>query len=97
MLSHTCFAQSNLVSQLGEKAAEGGDLDGRVLAAYLNQCTAEAQVYCPSIHQRSFNPKCERRSASWAGLTGHIGPTYIRYVRIYGRTDKVICNGRLVP
>jgi len=37
------FVQSNLLSQLAEKAADGGDLDGRVVAAYLNQCTAEAQ------------------------------------------------------
>jgi hypothetical protein len=32
------------VTQLQEKPAEGGDLDGRVITAYLNQCTAEAQV-----------------------------------------------------
>jgi len=37
------FVQDNLVAQLGEPAPDGGDLDGRVLTAYLNQCTAEAQ------------------------------------------------------
>ena len=35
--------QDNLLTQLSEKAVEGGDLDGRVVSAYLNQCTAEAQ------------------------------------------------------
>ena len=36
-------SQDNLLVQLSEKVAEGGDLDGRVVTAYLNQCTAEAQ------------------------------------------------------
>jgi hypothetical protein len=38
------YGQDTLVTQLQEKPAEGGDLDGRVITAYLNQCTAEAQV-----------------------------------------------------
>ena len=38
------IVQDTLVTQLQEKAAEGGDLDGRIITAYLNQCTAEAQV-----------------------------------------------------
>ena len=35
--------QDNLLAQLSEKAVEGGDLDGKVVSAYLYQCTAEAQ------------------------------------------------------
>jgi hypothetical protein len=38
------IVQDTLVTQLQEKAADGSDLDGRVITAYLNQCTAEAQV-----------------------------------------------------
>jgi len=37
------YIQDNLLPQLGDKARDGGDLDGRVITAYLNQCTAEAQ------------------------------------------------------
>jgi len=49
---HTClrkaaglvkFVQDSLVPQLSEKTVDGGDLDGRVCTAYVNQCTAEAQ------------------------------------------------------
>ena len=37
------FVQETLLPQLLEKGADGGDLDGRVTTAYINQCTAEAQ------------------------------------------------------
>merc|ERR1711990_1004497 len=37
------FVQETLVTQLSEKSVDGGDLDGRVCTAYINQCTAEAQ------------------------------------------------------
>jgi len=37
------FVQDTLIPQLVEKAAHGSDLDIRVISAYLNQCTAEAQ------------------------------------------------------
>ena len=37
------FVQDTLIPQLVEKAANGSDLDIRVISAYLNQCTAEAQ------------------------------------------------------
>lgn len=37
------FIQDNLLPQLIEKGPDGGDLDIRVIAAYLNQCKAEAQ------------------------------------------------------
>ena len=37
------FVQDTLTAQLVEKPANGGDLDLRVISAYLNQCTAEAQ------------------------------------------------------
>lgn len=37
------FVQDTLIPQLGEKSANGSDLDGRVCTAYMNQCTAEAQ------------------------------------------------------
>merc|ERR1712029_363633 len=37
------FVQSTLLAQLGEARVDGGDLDGRVCTAYINQCTAEAQ------------------------------------------------------
>merc|ERR1711953_1486494 len=37
------FVQDTLVAQLSEKSVDGGDLDGRVCTAYINQCTAEAQ------------------------------------------------------
>jgi len=37
------FVQDSLLPQLGERAEDGGDLDGRVTTAYINQCTAEAQ------------------------------------------------------
>merc|ERR1719481_2408410 len=35
--------EDTLVAQLSEKSVDGGDLDGRVCTAYINQCTAEAQ------------------------------------------------------
>ena len=37
------FVQDTLLAQLSEKSVDGGDLDGRVCTAYINQCTAEAQ------------------------------------------------------
>lgn len=37
------FVQENLLPQLAERGADGGDMDGRVTTAYINQCTAEAQ------------------------------------------------------
>jgi len=37
------FVQDTLIPQLAERSADGGDLDGRVCTAYMNQCTAEAQ------------------------------------------------------
>ena len=37
------FVQDTLLPQLAERSADGGDLDGRVTTAYINQCTAEAQ------------------------------------------------------
>lgn len=37
------FVQDTLAPQMVEKVNSGSDLDIRVLAAYLNQCTAEAQ------------------------------------------------------
>jgi len=37
------FVQDTLLPQLVEKAPFGSDLDIRVISAYLNQCTAEAQ------------------------------------------------------
>ena len=37
------FVQDTLIPQLVEKASNGSDLDIRVISAYLNQCTAEAQ------------------------------------------------------
>ena len=37
------FVQDTLVHQLVEKVKDGSDLDIRVISAYLNQCTAEAQ------------------------------------------------------
>jgi len=37
------FVQDTLVHQLVEKVKHGSDLDIRVISAYLNQCTAEAQ------------------------------------------------------
>merc|ERR1712168_1183757 len=37
------FVQDTLIPQLVEKAGAGSDLDIRVISAYLNQCTAEAQ------------------------------------------------------
>jgi len=37
------FVQDTLLPQLIENGADGGDLDGRVTTAYMNQCTAEAQ------------------------------------------------------
>ena len=35
--------KDTLIPQLIEKPVSGSDLDVRVVAAYLNQCTAEAQ------------------------------------------------------
>ena len=37
------FVKDTLVPQLSGKTLDGSDLDVRVIAAYLNQCTAEAQ------------------------------------------------------
>jgi len=37
------FVQDSLLPQLQEKGTDGGDLDGRVCTAYINQATAEAQ------------------------------------------------------
>lgn len=37
------FVKDTLIPQLVEKPGEGTDLDTRVISAYLNQCTAEAQ------------------------------------------------------
>merc|ERR1719384_2708098 len=37
------FVQDTLIPQLVEKPAHGSDLDIRVITAYINQCTAEAQ------------------------------------------------------
>lgn len=37
------FVKDTLVPQLVEKSRDGSDLDIRVIGAYLNQCTAEAQ------------------------------------------------------
>ena len=37
------FVKDTLIPQLIEKPVSGSDLDIRVVAAYLNQCTAEAQ------------------------------------------------------
>ena len=37
------FVKDTLIPQLIEKPISGSDLDIRVVAAYLNQCTAEAQ------------------------------------------------------
>ncbi len=37
------FVQDTLLPQLVEKISLGSDLDIRVISAYLNQCTAEAQ------------------------------------------------------
>lgn len=37
------FVQETLLPQLAERGKDGGDLDGRVTTAYINQCTAEAQ------------------------------------------------------
>merc|ERR1719414_779200 len=37
------FVQDTLLAQLIEKSDDGGDMDGRVTTAYINQCTAEAQ------------------------------------------------------
>ena len=37
------FVKDTLVPQLAEKSQDGSDLDIRVIGAYLNQCTAEAQ------------------------------------------------------
>ena len=36
--------KDTLTPQLLERPGEGTDLDSRVISAYLNQCTAEAQV-----------------------------------------------------
>ena len=40
---HIHFVKGTLIPQLLEKPMEGSDLDLRVISAYLNQCTAEAQ------------------------------------------------------
>ena len=37
------FVKDHLAPQLSQKPPDGSDLDVRVVAAYLNQCTAEAQ------------------------------------------------------
>ncbi len=37
------FVQDTLVPQLVERVVDGSDLDIRVISAYMNQCTAEAQ------------------------------------------------------
>ena len=37
------FVKGTLLPQLVEKSRNGSDLDIRVISAYLNQCTAEAQ------------------------------------------------------
>jgi len=37
------FVKDTLIPQLSDKPVNGSDLDVRVVAAYLNQCTAEAQ------------------------------------------------------
>jgi len=37
------FVQDTLLAQLIDKSDDGGDMDGRVCTAYINQCTAEAQ------------------------------------------------------
>ena len=37
------FVQDSMIPQLVEKTRDGSDLDIRVISAYLNQCTAEAQ------------------------------------------------------
>ena len=37
------FVQDTLVPQLVERVVDGADLDIRVISAYMNQCTAEAQ------------------------------------------------------
>ena len=39
----TLVFQDSLIPQLIEKTPDGGDLDIRVIAAYLNQCKGEAQ------------------------------------------------------
>ena len=47
-----------MLAQLDEKAVDGGDLDGRVVTAYLNQCTAEAQeVTIARAIELKHNPK----------------------------------------
>jgi hypothetical protein len=52
------FVQDTLLAQLDEKASDGGDLDGRVVTAYLNQCTAEAQeVTIARAIELQHNPK----------------------------------------
>jgi len=40
---HMTFVKDTLIPQLLERPGEGSDLDTRVICAYLNQCTAEAQ------------------------------------------------------
>ena len=37
------FVKDTLIPQLIDKPVSGSDLDVRVVSAYLNQCTAEAQ------------------------------------------------------
>ena len=37
------YVQKHFLPLLREKAREGGDLDPRVVRAYMDQCTAEAQ------------------------------------------------------
>ena len=41
------FVQDTLVPQLVERVVDGADLDIRVISAYMNQCTAEAQEGMP--------------------------------------------------
>jgi len=52
------FVQDTLLAQLDEKPSDGGDLDGRVVTAYMNQCTAEAQeVTIARAIELGHNPK----------------------------------------
>ena len=43
LISSIMLKLNALLLQLGERPKNGSDLDVRVIAAYLNQCTAEAQ------------------------------------------------------
>ena len=58
------FVKDTLVPQLVEKTRDGSDLDIRVIAAYLNQCTAEAQevtIARYTTYHTNETPKCRGR------------------------------------